>query len=343
MKRDITIDIVKGIGIFLVVLGHIVSYDLANKFIYSFHMPLFFFISGITLYFSYKENIKFREFITKRGRTILISYFIFSIISFVYWFFIERKIRGQYDISALDNFANIFLAFGKNDLFSPNVVMWFLPCLLMSFIIFYFLMKIKKARSIIVIILLIIGFILSYFNIVLPWTLEIALIGVFFLYTGYLYKKNNLENYVFRWIPVTLFGSIILVFICSFYNTSVAMLNGDYGNHLLFLLGAYAGIFMILGISKLLSKLNSKNVIVKTLCFLGKNSIIIMACHEPLKRIILKVSSVILNINIDLMRENITYSILNTIIILIILTPVIIIINKYLPFIIGKKNKFKVE
>lgn len=159
MKRDITIDIMKGIGIFLVVLGHVLEQDLTNKFIYSFHMPLFFFISGITLCFSYKENIKFKEFITKRGKSILNPYFIFSIISFVYWFVIERKIRGQYDISALDNFANIFLAIGKNDLFSYNVVMWFLPCLLITFIIFYFLMKIKKGRNLISIILLIIGFV----------------------------------------------------------------------------------------------------------------------------------------------------------------------------------------
>lgn len=135
--------------------------------------------------------------------------------------------------------------------------------------------------------------------------------------------------------------SIGLTFICSLSNGPVNMLNGNYNNHLLFLMGAYSGIFMIISISKLINKLNSKNIIVRILCFLGKNSIIIMVCHEPLKRIILKVTSVILNMNLELMRENLIYSIINTIIILLIISPVIITINKYLPFVIGKKRNTK--
>lgn len=54
-KRDKTIDILKGTAIILMVLGHVIqtiyapdNYDenLIFKFIYSFHMPLFIFISG---------------------------------------------------------------------------------------------------------------------------------------------------------------------------------------------------------------------------------------------------------------------------------------------------------
>jgi fucose 4-O-acetylase-like acetyltransferase len=41
------IDFCKGIGIFLVVLGHILRDVIAVDYIYSFHMPLFFFLSGL--------------------------------------------------------------------------------------------------------------------------------------------------------------------------------------------------------------------------------------------------------------------------------------------------------
>jgi fucose 4-O-acetylase-like acetyltransferase len=44
LRRDLSIDFIKSIGILLVVLGHINSPF--GKFIYSFHMPLFFIISG---------------------------------------------------------------------------------------------------------------------------------------------------------------------------------------------------------------------------------------------------------------------------------------------------------
>lgn len=45
--RYSSLDIAKGLGIILVVLGHIIPENIwARSIIYSFHMPLFFLISG---------------------------------------------------------------------------------------------------------------------------------------------------------------------------------------------------------------------------------------------------------------------------------------------------------
>ena len=93
MKRDITIDIAKGIGIVLVVLGHVLINSDINRLIYLFHMPLFFFISGIIFYSTYNKDIKFKDYLLKKIKSILIPYFVFSIICFIYWYFIEREIR----------------------------------------------------------------------------------------------------------------------------------------------------------------------------------------------------------------------------------------------------------
>ena len=46
MKRDIMIDVLKGMGIATVVIGHIEGFWFTIMPVYSFHMPLFFFISG---------------------------------------------------------------------------------------------------------------------------------------------------------------------------------------------------------------------------------------------------------------------------------------------------------
>lgn len=47
-ERDETVDIVKGIGILLVLLGHVVPYgSYPCRYIFSFHMPLFFIVSGV--------------------------------------------------------------------------------------------------------------------------------------------------------------------------------------------------------------------------------------------------------------------------------------------------------
>lgn len=49
-KRIDYIDIAKGIGIILVVIGHCINgHSIAGRYISSFHMPLFFFISVIAV------------------------------------------------------------------------------------------------------------------------------------------------------------------------------------------------------------------------------------------------------------------------------------------------------
>lgn len=58
--RDKTADIAKGIGIILMIVGHcsfcFVEYPWVIRFIYSFHMPLFFIITGLFI----KEDSSFQ-------------------------------------------------------------------------------------------------------------------------------------------------------------------------------------------------------------------------------------------------------------------------------------------
>lgn len=46
-KRNSYIDIAKGLGMLLVIWGHIKQGGLSVDFTYSFHMPFFFFLSGM--------------------------------------------------------------------------------------------------------------------------------------------------------------------------------------------------------------------------------------------------------------------------------------------------------
>jgi fucose 4-O-acetylase-like acetyltransferase len=50
-KRDSLLDLMKGVGILLVMFAHIYKGQL-TYFIYLFHMPLFFIITGCTLAYS---------------------------------------------------------------------------------------------------------------------------------------------------------------------------------------------------------------------------------------------------------------------------------------------------
>ncbi len=62
MKEKINyIDYSKGIAILFVIFGHVYSgNNIATTWIYSFHIPLFFIISGFLLKLNKNDSVKFR-------------------------------------------------------------------------------------------------------------------------------------------------------------------------------------------------------------------------------------------------------------------------------------------
>lgn len=72
MNRDQTIDIVKGIGIVLMVVGHSGAPDYLHDFIYTFHMPLFFIVSG--WFFNDKSIDDSRGFALRKIKSIYLPY-----------------------------------------------------------------------------------------------------------------------------------------------------------------------------------------------------------------------------------------------------------------------------
>lgn len=89
------IDITKGIAIILVVLGHVVTsfynsgllndsklFELVYNFIYSFHMPLFFFISG---FLAYKKDESFtKKSVIVKILSYAIPYVVFSVLLWLF-------------------------------------------------------------------------------------------------------------------------------------------------------------------------------------------------------------------------------------------------------------------
>lgn len=132
------IDIVKGIGILLVVLGHVTTNKEVYHFIYAFHMPLFFIISGMFLHDK-------PQFIRKQAESLLLPYFSFGLLTYLYWWLIESRFR---ELPAGETFLLQFI-----NLFFPtetqlcNVVLWFLPCLFLSNVASNYLNKRISSKS----------------------------------------------------------------------------------------------------------------------------------------------------------------------------------------------------
>lgn len=332
------LDTAKGIGIILVVMGHVSTNNAINNWIYSFHMPLFFIISGYIVSKNIK-TISIKEFVSRKVKSMLTPYFIFSILTYLYWVIIERNIRGE-NISIIKPFINIFTAQGGSDNYVFNVVMWFLPCLFVTEIIYYFINKNSNKRIIIMILFLssVTGYLISqYVSISLPWTLDIMFTSLVFYGIGNLISVNkvrfiNIGKRYYTYKIISVFSFLVLT-IVSLLNGRVDMNNNIIPNYFMFYISAFSGIIFILVISRKI-KLSFIN-------YLGKNSLIIMLVHEPIKRIIIKFIEIITKINIEILRNNIISIIICTLIIITIIIPIIFIIDKYIPFIIGKNNQNK--
>jgi len=118
-KRIEYIDIARGIGILLVVLGHndfgYIS-PFGHKLIYSFHMPLFFFLSGYFL----NTSIPFIDFFKKRFNSLLKPY-LFTLFLI---YFLNVSFEKMSFETAIRRIVKSLYASG---LYIDWVQLWFLP------------------------------------------------------------------------------------------------------------------------------------------------------------------------------------------------------------------------
>ena len=143
------IDYAKAIGIILVVYGHELnglynsgislsdsSFFLWNSIIYSFHMPLFFFLSGVLFTSSFDRRGAKQMFLNKID-TILYPYILWSLIQGFTEFILSKFTYNSISLS------NIFSLLWK-----PRAQFWFLYTLFFVFIIniIIFSVILKKRR-----------------------------------------------------------------------------------------------------------------------------------------------------------------------------------------------------
>lgn len=293
------IDNLKAIGIYLMVLGHheTMSNDVV-KYIYSFHMPLFFFISGFL--FDYERYPTIKSFALQRIKTLIVPYFVFSFITFII-FVLFTEIRHPEQIASgnvnfIDNFLSIFISANGIIMMSHNTPLWFLTCLFLTEIQFYFICQVLytakiKNKEILIILIALIMSIFGYlgylfFNIHFPWGLETSWTIMIIYSLGYLSKE---------WLQLhKLYGSqikflkllpIILVLIpiniiSSQINSFVNLVYNKTGNYFLFLISTFTGIVLFLVLSLLLTKVADQFSLRNILKFIGRNTIFILGFNS---------------------------------------------------------------
>lgn len=270
------IDTAKGLGIILVILGHSLTLSPhINNYIYSFHMPFFFFISGYL--FSGQKYAELKQFASKKVRSLLIPYIVFAVISYIYWIFFQTQMGNDIkhpDIFHL--FIGIFYSNPNGHYMSFNVALWFLTCLFCTEIIFFIIAKkYKELKKLLVLLVVfsVVGYICSLNSFIkLPWSLDVAFSAVVFYGAGYFYKVFNVHDLLQKstYNKFVLLLIIPASFILSQLNSNVDMASNRLNNYFLFYIVACLGIFCWLNVANYLKKSQILN-------WIGQNSLIIFA------------------------------------------------------------------
>lgn len=227
MNRRNDIDALKALGIILMILCHIGFGETTDSLIHSFHMPLFFFVSG----YLYKDCKEFKPFLLRKARTLLIPYLVFGTLHFIIK--MPMLFRNSDGVSTTLYHLLLF----NHDGLPIAGALWFLTALFGTYVLFYFLSKIKNSVLLFcsVIILSIIGTMLPYINIRLPWSMDISLAMLLPFYLAYTFK-DRIESLLSK--KSIALDCIIIAVVLWLLNSEVNVREGRYGNIIMFYLCA---------------------------------------------------------------------------------------------------------
>lgn len=246
-QRDTAIDILKGIAIILVIIGHwLTDQSTLHTYIYSFHLPLFFIISGF--FFSPKPIL---EQIKRDAKLLLIPYLLICILIMIHHMifgnepFTNLIIKAFYSILATRFVETTYMG---HETFSIGPA-WFLPALFWIRVLFNLLYKYTKGISL--------GIISIGLSLLAMWginkqiTLPLAfLIGVsnlIYYYIGYLARKEKVTEKIKQKDTAAICLLVFWIVVGRFSNLSTSMqpLTWSYPTDLMIAIAGVIGFYKI--------------------------------------------------------------------------------------------------
>ena len=368
-KRLDYLDMTKGLGMILVLIGHLQGDSIFTfspyiqplcVFIFSFHMPMFFIVSGILLAIKNDEVKPLKEVAKSRFRGIMIPYLWFSLFYLIV--VVAALIKGEIAVQTLYlNIWYVISGYGMN-------VLWFLPALYLGELLFIlFRRRIRDHIPFITVVVLsnAIVYFLSYFvgiakyptpfaermhdliTVILRPILVCGFISIGY-YTHKLLKKgsqigdffnkpelNEKGKVSFKYRAAYIVLGLMLFGVCFGLfriNNGIDFRSLAFRNVFFFFVCALSGSFGMISLCKGLPR-------IPLFCYWGIGSLIFMATHnsQTVLTFSLKMAMYV-NQYLTRARGYICYAIV-IVIITAYSTFMIWLIRRFFPFIIGKPFK----
>ena len=280
-KRIVWIDQLRGLAFYTVILGHMSIGKGLKNWMYSFHMPLFFMISGLNLNIERVYRTSFKDYTLRLAKKMLVPYLWLQMISFV----LRQIVAFINDkpVKVREFLVGIFV--GNNNLVgAPSNPLYYVLLLFLAQLGLWFVIRIAKGHK------ASIGVILSVLSvgsvclqrIDIPWHVNVVPTAMLLIFIGrllmdaYLPVSEKLAK-MNKGVYFGICGVLLAVgYILSRYNGRISIHGNYYGeDFIIFVVCAVASSVAI----AMLVMLLPEN---KTLTFIGANTFFYMGIHKPL-------------------------------------------------------------
>ena len=281
-KRIDWIDKLKAFAFVLVVVGHFDIPSDLKLWIYSFHMPLFLFITGMTFNIEKIYKSTFFDFLSRQAKRILVPYFWLQMLSIAIAYVKNELITGK-NTPVPKYLLGIFCS-NANIVSSASLPSYYAVLLFFVLVGLWTVIKITKGNKTYLLVALSTLSTISvltqrvhlpcHLNVV-PTGMLLVLIGRLLMdaYSGYREKIHRMNKAVYLSISLALF---VAGYFLSDYNGRISLFKNFYGkSYLLFIAGsiitsvAFIMLVLLVPSSKLFS-------------FVGQNTFFMLCLHYPL-------------------------------------------------------------
>lgn len=301
-------------------IGHSKPPQFLFDWLYMFHMPLFFFLSGYV--FNWGKHRDFKQFFRSRCYSLLIPSLILGAILDAFYLTMDSLTLGSFDGKViLYNLLGALIQLRGGNF---QMGLWFVSCLFTTELLFWcMLYYLKKPHRVIAGLMFfsVVGFLyVQLIGKIVPWSMDVMCIAVGFFGAGY-YCRNVYSGWFDKacgWFLLPLYVAVTaaVLLLNRLLHQRVNLYMDEFGSYPLLYIGAFAGILTIVSLFRNLPPL-------RLLIFLGQNSLAYFALHFilfPLFRLYLPYKNWILFCSLAT----------------IIIAPVAMLLNRYLPIAVGK-------
>lgn len=265
-ERLLEFDILKGLLIICVVVGHTPLNPIGFFDVYWFHMPAFFMISG---YFYHRQpEVGIRDKLKKLILRYVLPYLVFSFVLFLlfqaepFLKFTARVIYG-----GLINVTEFSYPF------------WFINALFISLLVLSATDKIKLLiLSVIMICMALIVHLPFYHNSIpaMPYGIELAMGAIVYIFIGFCLHRFKYKTYFIEYVILTIFLASVAF---GLFNYKLDMAGKIYNNLLVDYVVPIAFFLVLLDLSRCISRMP---VVSKTLIVIGESCITIFFLHAAI-------------------------------------------------------------